>query len=397
MDRLDEVSQDDGNRLRTYSWAREFVVSQSPENVVESTILCSNNRAVRFVTTLFATLVLAPTFLVAGPRPTLSVKGLTNAADLIIVGRVQRIQQTGAGEIRAYGVDYPRLDYAANINVDETIKGEPIPRRFVLTFSTSIADTWDDLAPPQGGLLADTYREIFLKKTASGYKFVSPYSSSVPASPKPCGPNWRARLGDEDAYHKVLQRMLNLLCTDSTAEEKQSALFVLEWNQDSAAAPMLKAALDLSNVKSNPTLRMLIVGDLLYWRDLRVLPLAEEDLFDQSVQSPFYPKSNLVRAISTLDPQISVPLLARVLKSPVPEERAAAAYSLQYPRSGRTLHILLTALDDPDSEVQFAVMQSLGNITKEYQWRPTTTDDSRWNACIRHWREFEGQQKLGAK
>ena len=174
--------------------------------MVESTILCSNNRAVRFVTTLFVTLVLATTFLAAGPRPTLSVKGLANAADLVIVGRVQRIQQIGTGEIRVYGVDYPRLDYAANINVDETIKGEPLPRSFVLTFSTSIADTWDDLAPPQGGLLADTYRVIFLKKTASGYKFVSPYSSSVPASPKPCGPSWRARLRDEDAYHKVLQR-----------------------------------------------------------------------------------------------------------------------------------------------------------------------------------------------
>jgi len=191
--------------------------------------------------------------------------------------------------------------------------------------------------------------------------------------------------------------MLDLLCTDSTPEESQAALLVLQWNEDSAAAPMLKAALDLSHVRSNPTFRLSIVGDLLYWKDLSVLPLAEEDLFDQSVQSPFYPKSNLVRAISTLEPQISVPLLARVLKSPMPGERAAAAYSLQYPKSRRTLRILLTALDDPDSEVQFAVMQSLGNITKEYQWRPTTRDDSHWNACIQHWREFEEQHKSGAK
>ena len=90
----------------------------------------------------------------------------------------------------------------------------------------------------------------------------------------------------KDAYHAVLQHVLELLCTDSTPEEKQSALFVLNWAEDSSAAPFpLKAALNLPNVKSNPTLRMAIVSDLLHWKDLGVLPLAEEDLFDQSVQS----------------------------------------------------------------------------------------------------------------
>jgi hypothetical protein len=70
---------------------------------------------------------------------------------------------------------------------------------------------------------------------------------------------------------------------------------------------------------------MSIVSDLLQWKDSSVLPLAEEDLFDQTVRSPFFPKSGLVLAISSLEPQISVPLLARVLKLPEPEERVAAA------------------------------------------------------------------------
>jgi hypothetical protein len=100
----------------------------------------------------------------------------------------------------------------------------------------------------------------------------------------PCGPAWQVKLG-EDAYHKVSQRLLDLLCTDSTPEEKQSALFVLNWPEDSSAEPFLKAALNLPNVKSKPTLRMAIVTDLLHWKDLSVLSLAEEDLFNQSVQS----------------------------------------------------------------------------------------------------------------
>jgi hypothetical protein len=246
-------------------------------------------------------------------------------------------------------------------------------------------------------LAPNTYRVVFLKKTATGYAFVSPYYPSIPATSKSCEPNWQVQLG-EDAYHKVLQRLLDLLCTDSTAEEKQSALFDLNWNEDSSVAPFLRAALNLPDVKSNRTLRMSIVSDLLHWKDLSALPLAEEDLFDQTVRSPFFPKSNLVLAISSLEPQISVPLLGRVLKLPEPEERVAAARFLEYTNSGTAVDILLSALDDPDREVQFAVMQSLGNLTKQHQRRPTTIDpDSHWNACIQHWREFEAQRKTGTE
>jgi hypothetical protein len=318
----------------------------------------------RFPNPALAILAFGATLAVADIVPTLSTKGLVNSADLIIVGKVERVQQTGSGDITYNGVNYPRRDYTANISIDETIKGEPLPHRFILTFSAPSTDAWGNVA--QGGLQPNTYRVIFLNKTASGYKFVSPYSPSLPASPMPCGPNWQVKLG-EDAYHKVLQRLLDLLCTDSTPEEKQSALFVLNWTEDFSAAPFLKAALSLPNVKSNPTLRVAIVSDLLHWKDLSVLPLAEEDLFDQSVQSSsFYPKSNLVLAISSLEPQISVPLLARVLKSPEPEERVAAARFLEYTNSETALDILLSALDDPDREVQFAVMQSLGNLTNQH-------------------------------
>ncbi len=234
------------------------------------------------------------------------------------------------------------------------IKGEPLPHRFVLTFSTPSTDAWGNVA--RGGLLPNTYQAIFLNKTNAGYKNVSPYSPSLPASPKPCGPSWQVQLG-EDAYHRVLQRLLALLCTDSTSEEKRSALFVLNWTEDSSAAPFLKAALNLPNVKSDPTLRMSIVSDLLHWKDLSVLPLAKEDLFDPSVRSPFYPKSNLavLAAISSLEPQISIPLLARVLKLPEPEERVAAARFLEYTNSQTALNILLSEQRRPRHErFQFA-------------------------------------------
>jgi hypothetical protein len=324
--------------------------------------------------------------------PGLSIKGLVDPADLIIAGKVERVQQTGTGSIELNGMDYTRLDFQAEMRVDETITGGPAPSSFTFSYSTPAVDSVGNVA--EGGLAPNSYRVVFLRKTGTGYAFVSPYYPSIPAAPKSCGPNWQVELG-VDAYHKVLQRLLDLLCTDSSSEEKQSALFALNWTEDSSAAPFLKAALNLPNVKSNPTLRMAIVSDLLHWKDLSVLPLAEEDLFEQSVRSPFYPKSNLVLAISSLEPQVSIPLLARVLKLPEAEERVAAARFLEYTNSQTALDILLSALDDPDREVQFAVMQSLGNLTGQYYWRPntgTTESDPHWMSCIQHWREFAEQR-----
>jgi hypothetical protein len=316
--------------------------------------------------------------------PTLSIKGLTDSSDLIIAGKVERVREIGSGSIELNGIERSRLDFQADIRVDETIKGASAPVRFTFRYSTPTADSMGNVA--EGGLVPNAYRVVFLKKATAGFAFASPYYPSIPAASNYCG---KGDI-DEDAYRRVLQRLLDLLCTDSTSYEKRSALFLLNWADDSGAVPFLKGALSFPNVRSDSTLRMSIVSYLLHWRDLSVLPLAEQDLFDQSVQSSFFPKSNLVLAASSLEPQISVPLLARVLKSPEPEMRIAAARFLEYTNSQTALGVLLSALDDPNREVQFAVMQSLGNLTNQHQWRPNTTDsDSHWKACVQHWREFE--------
>ena len=187
----------------------------------------------------------------------------------------------------------------------------------------------------------------------------------------------------------MLQRVLDVLCSPSTPEEKQAALDTLHWGQDSSAASFLKAALKLPEVSSNPVLRTAILGDLLKWKDLSVLPLRRMTYFSLPGTYARTVKSNLLLAISSLDPQISVPLLTRALRLPEPEARVGAARFLQYTNSENALDGLLSALDDANREVQFAAMQSLGNLTNQHQWRPQTTEyDDSWFACIRHWREF---------
>ena len=185
-----------------------------------------------------------------------------------------------------------------------------------------------------------------------------------------------------------------MYCVRTGTDEKRVAVGILNWSDDSSAAPFLKAALSLLDVKADPVVRTSIIGDLLKWRDLSVLSLAEVDLFEPSQHTDGYLKSNLLLAISSLDPQISVPLLTRALTLPETEARIGAARFLEYTKSDAALDALLSALDDPDREVQFAVMQSLGNLTNQHYWRPQTTEtDAAWFACIQHWRQFGGQRR----
>ncbi len=327
----------------------------------------------------------------AYPVPTVSIKNLVELADLIIVGKVERVQQTGTGEVTFRDHTYKRLDFRAEITVDQTIRGDPAPSEFILSYSTPSMDGVGNVA--EGGLLADTYRVVFLKKTPKGYAFASPYYAALPASPTSCGRQWGIDLGN-DAYHEVLHRVLDVLCTPSGVEEKRLAVGTLNWGEDSSATPFLNAVMSLPDVKADPVLRTSIISGLLKWKDLTVLSLAEDELFLPSGHTEGYLKSNLLLAVSSLDPQISVPLLTRALKLPEPEARVAAARFLEYTDSNTALDGLLTALDDTDRDVQFAVMQSLGNLTNQHQWRPQTTEtNAAWFGCIQHWREFGMQRR----
>jgi len=95
--------------------------------VAENPVLCSSNPVVRFLNLAFVALALGTTPMVADLAPALSTRSLANSADLIIVGKVERVQQTGWGDIAYRGVNFPPRDYAADISGDEMSKGEPLP------------------------------------------------------------------------------------------------------------------------------------------------------------------------------------------------------------------------------------------------------------------------------
>src|SRR5262249_6217736 len=139
-------------------------------------------------------------------------------------------------------------------------------------------------------------------------------------------------------------------------------------------------------ISSDPQVRATILAYLIAWKDLSALPLAARDLFEPSAEIPAEMKWNLLLAISGLDPQTSLPLLARALKLPEADARLAAARALEYTNAGKAVDAHLSDLGDPNHDALFALMQSLGNLTNHHSWRPDT--EAHRNECLQHWREF---------
>jgi len=78
-----------------------------------------------------------------------------------------------------------------------------------------------------------------------------------------------------------------------------------------------------------------------------------------------------------------------------PEMRTSAAEAIYETNSVAGIPPLLRA-DDPDAQVAFAVMQGLGNLTENYEWRPKSTEpDANWFRCLNHWREYRQRWNHG--
>ena len=116
------------------------------------------------------------------------------------------------------------------------------------------------------------------------------------------------------------------------------------------------------------------------------IALAEHELFDHETTSSLNVRLNLLYGLQGVNPSKSVPLLARALRLPESEFRQVAARALQSTESDSAINPLLLALNDPDRDVQFCVMQSLGYLNHELEWRPHGTEkDAFWDECIAHW------------
>ncbi len=127
---------------------------------------------------------------------------------------------------------------------------------------------------------------------------------------------------------------------------------------------MLKGFLQGKVARNNDFLRSEALAALLRHRDDSVLEDAELELLNGD--NAGYSKSNLMFALTrAVSPSRSTPDLEKALLQPDTRLSAHVAEVLYQTNSQEAIPALLDALDDGDANVQFVVMQGLGNLSHQ--------------------------------
>jgi hypothetical protein len=251
---------------------------------------------------------------------------------------------------------------------------------------------------------------VFLKCNAQHCTATNPENTTFPIAaktlPVPDPP-------DASPYHLVLQRVAAGIFRDSQTppDPKRSSdvvpheLFLLRSERDPYVDSLFRAAIDRLNKANDGNLRAQLVGALVARGDTAMLPELEEAVHDSSLQDNT--RQNLLYPLQEVDWHLALPIAARMFKDPSSSVRYASAqiipnlrlpkppYGIPHDLVPAANDILLPALYDPDQQVVFAVMQSLGAINGRLDQRPmTTAQNEQWNSCLHFWENFARDQQL---
>jgi hypothetical protein len=321
---------------------------------------------------------------------------LINSSDVVAVARVAAVGQTGSGTANLPGDhSIPAHSRVATLRLTDVLKGAPpsedVAVRYTILYSQA---GWSGGVPPgytiRDTLTLNSVRLVFLKSVGDHYEFTNgSYLSIV------CGPEGPSRAEPPNVLDRVLSLIYEaLLSTSVSEEEKAEAIRQLGAVKTDSVVPALRTFVQGEVARNDEFLRDEALVALLGHNDDSVLEAAKAELLSGSI--PYW-KSNLLLAITrAIEPARSIPILAEVLASCSAQMRTSAAVAVYQTNSSAGIPPLLTALDDPDPEVGFAVMQGLGNLTRNYAWRPKSTEqDADWFRCLSHWREYRQRLNHG--
>jgi len=321
---------------------------------------------------------------------------LINTSDVVAVARVEAVSQTGSGMVEIPGGRPVSAHFrVATLRVREVLKGArsstDISIRYTILYSPG---GWAG-GVPAGSTIRDTLtanstRIVFLKSVGDHYEFTNgSYLSIVCAQEAPSGAE------PSDTFNRVLLRITDVLHSVSAPQqEKVEAIWQLGAASTDSIIPVLRTFVRSDVAHKDEFLRTEALVALLEHKDESVVEAAESELLYGSAA---YWKSNLLFAITrAVQPSRSIPIIAEVLAGSSAPMRTSAAVAIYQTNSSAGIPPLLRALDDPDPEVAFAVMQGLGNLTQSYEWRPKSTEaDADWFRCLNHWREYRQRWNHG--
>ncbi len=308
--------------------------------------------------------------------PALDLRSLVDAADIIAVGQITQITDTGKMPMNIRGHDMLVSVMKVQIRVDKVIKGN------------SEANIEFQLPLPEGmgyrSVPRDSYRLVFLKQEAGHLKPASPYYPSFPAVS-----DYSVRGGSP--FEAVTGEIAAVLRSPHAPDsDKTEAIWRgLRWDLRTRELDVIKQALQFAAVQdANVSVRMSAVATLLAQNDLSVLPLAEQALSSTGSALPDDLRQNLSSSISEgVKGDAAVPTLTRLLANPDVRVRRGATMALRNTKTKRAIKGLTLALDDSDNKVRYYAVIGLAETTGEKGWRPSEEMfKSNENQYLQHWK-----------
>jgi hypothetical protein len=276
--------------------------------------------------------------------PGLDIERLVNTAELIVVGTLADVTDSGPATL------------------DNGASGRLMNGRFVIrqTLKGSINTASVDFrskvwlrAVQTKDVATNTEAIGFLKRRGDHVEFVSPFYPVLRTVATP-------RIEASDPLQAVVEGMTAVFRVPGAPTTlKQQVLFELS----RPAIPIAATRAGLRPALQDPDrgIRLAALATLLANNDVEALPLVEAILLPPRTLDAEEMVAGLREGLTGLKDPTAVPGLTRLLTSGDAATRRAAAAAMGNIRSKMVLRPLGRALDDEDSEVRFNVVQSLAD------------------------------------
>jgi HEAT repeat protein len=312
------------------------------------------------------------TCVLAVPVPLLNVPSLVNQADVIAVGFVSSVSESGQTDMTVEGRVVPARIVVGQFQVIRTIKGVATP---TVQFTFVVPDQYVGIEAVPLRVL----RILFLRREGETLRPASQYYPSLPAVSKPLKPSG-------DPVLNVEAELASVVSSDDAPEQSRlEAIAALQTIQTRSATEILRKLSQTSDER----LRLWSIVYLLNRNDVSAIERAGAYLERGPDALPPNMFHNLAQAIylGVKDPR-AVPYLAPLASSRFEQVRRAAIFALRNTGSSDASPSLLKALRDPDFETRYYAVIGLAEIANEPDWRPSE-DAFRANEhrYVEHWAE----------
>jgi hypothetical protein len=333
------------------------------------------------------------------------IRTITNDSNLIAVVDVVNTRTLRPADlINSQGKRVTGRGNETVFRVEEVLTGNPDGGSIQVEYESNSKFDSDPVTP---NFLPSTRMMLFLhcvvhvcnftKLETPGFSVTAKRSNLAPLLLQP-----------EDVYLRVLQRLAAGLFADAyegrRSGESPREVYLLSYEHDPYVSTLFHASLLQSTTSADVDLRGALIAALVRRGEDSMLPDLQEVLFTGDLYGHSNMRENLILALQQINWHLSLPIAAKALQLPLPELRTTTAEAIQNLRmdipnsrpnelSEPATRVLLSALHDPNPEVAFAVMQSLGNLNARPDERPRSTHpDQQWTECMQFWEGFRGGQ-----